>query len=635
MANRVTFYTACRRSSLYLYEDQEAQYSLQKDYVAQNSLSPFIAKDTNSTSYSLLCAKLLGNGSINADVDGQPSIRFLYRYTQYDWAVACHRQLKSTLASIKFCIENVRDIQDHSTKRIVLKSNLCPLTNELRDLSYPTGQKELPLFFIEHYMNEQTLAWWYQECGHLKVKKNGTLEKLILSTEQWSEEELALLQYVLNSKFNLLFAIDGQKRLLLYDQLQINHFLSLVNPWIHPLFHYKRKNSTALKSIAKRTTLRLPNHIKLTKPTAEINKIIEQHAGNVEITDENFQRLNYARQEQNDSSRYQISLTEENQATLCRLQAQTGLTLGEIAQECFHQHNSIYPRPLHTLDDLSTTQQNIVLGSIMGDGMLTHIPTKQYGIRSTYHEHFSIKQQDYRAWKVMKMLPYFYFNSKGNTIDSRVNNLWSILENQFYRKEKNRGYRIKQLPSEQLINLTDIYSLATIYMDDGSLLLSNRINHNYKKIYVTPHIALYLQNFTYQELEMLKEHLKSLSSAEFATIKRPDGQGYYLRTNRTADSLKFLHDIEPAIITCPSMSYKTNWNYRFYLEKEKWHKKYPDYQLLVSDRKRMRPYTPNEVEKLLCMKRAGRTDQQIADVLNRSYWSVVYKIRELRQQKKL
>src|SRR5699024_5850082 len=109
--------------------------------------------------------------------------------------------------------------------------------------------------------------------------------------------------------------------------------------------------------------------------------------------------------ENNESTRYQVSLNEENQHALCSVQASTGLTLGEIVQECFHQHNSISPRPLNTLDDLSTTQQNIMLGSIIGDGTLRHNPSKSMGVRSNYHEHFSIKQHDYRAWKVMKLHP--------------------------------------------------------------------------------------------------------------------------------------------------------------------------------------------------------------------------------------
>ncbi|WP_255406637.1 hypothetical protein [Sporosarcina sp. P18a] len=473
---------------------------------------------------------------------------------------------------------------------------------------YRNGSKGMSLEFVEQHMTVQTLARWYQECGHLKVKENGTLEKLILSTEQWTEDELRLLQYVVNIKFNFLFAIDGQRRLILYNQLQIKYFIGMVAPWIHPVYSYKTMNVEVRKPIAKRTTIRLPKQISIPSPTEEINQIIQQYASSITVTTENFQRFNYARQENNESKRYQVSLTEENRDILCSVQASTGLTLGEIVHECFHQQNSISPRPLNTLDDLSTTQQNIVLGSIIGDGMLTHKKSKYKGIRSSYHEHFSIKQKEYRAWKVMKLKPYLSFIPRGDHIISKTEDLWSSLEEVIYSESIEGKNRIKQLPLSILEKLDDLHSLATIYMDDGSLLLTTRVNHNCKKIYITPHIAIYLQSFTYEELLLLQGQMKKLTTVEFRLTKLPSGNGYYLRTSRTADTLQFLQNLEHVVVTCPSMSYKTNWQYRFYLEKQKWRQEYPNYQLIVSDRNRMRPYTADEISRLRHMKQSRKTD---------------------------
>ena len=80
------------------------------------------------------------------------------------------------------------------------------------------------------------------------------------------------------------------------------------------------------------------------------------------------------------------------------------------------------------------------------------------------------------------------------------------------------------------------------------------------------------------------------------------------------------------------MSYKTNWSYRFYIETQRWLSEYPDYEIMTSSRERMRPYTTNEVETLKHMKQQGYTIQQIADQLKRSYWSIVYKTKDLRDQ---
>lgn len=607
-----------------------AALSGNKTFSLQASIPLSSAEKLNS----LLSALLLCNGRIMSSESNHSYFRFTFKSSQYEWAHFCYQQLALYLPEIYIEKQRNNDARNKLgyTEHIVIQSPPCEVAKEIHPLWYQGGSKILPLPFIEQFINEQALSWWYQNCGHLKAKENGTLEKLILSTEQWNEEELPLLQYVLNKKFHLLFSIDGQRRLLLYDQLQINHFLAIIAPWIHPIFSYKTKNTTYLKAIAKRTTIRLPNQISLAKPTAEINHIVKQYADLITITDENFQRLNYARKENNKSTRYQVGLTEQNRNILCRLQADTGLTLGEIVQECFEQHNFVSPRPLDTLQDLSTTQHNIMLGSIIADGMLTHKKSKYKGIRSSYHEHFSIKQKEYRAWKVMKLKPYLSFIPRGDHIISKTGDLWSRLEEVMYSEKIEGKNRIKQLPLSVLDKLDDLHSLATIYMDDGSLLLTTRINHNHKKIYITPHVALYLQSFTYDELLLLQRQMKKLTIVKFRLTKLPSGNGYYLRTSRTADTLQFLQDIEHIAVTCPSMSYKTNWQFRFYLEKQKWHQKHPNYQVIVSDRKRMRPYTTDEINSLCHMKLAGKTDQQIADAPGRSYWSIVYKISELRLQ---
>lgn len=257
----------------------------------------------------------------------------------------------------------------------------------------------------------------------------------------------------------------------------------------------------------------------------------------------NFKRWNYKRCEQNDKALYQIELTQENRQLLSKLQANTGLSMNQIVQECFHQHNCHSPRPLQTLDDLATTQQNIVLGSILGDGMLTYYPTKQKGIRSSYYEHFSIEQQSYRAWKVMKLEPYFTFRKKRTIITSKIDSLWSMLEPLFYEPPHDEGSRIKHIPQSLLHRLNDLHGLMALYLDDGSLMISHRVNHRLHKVYITPHLAFYLQNFTYEELQMLANHMKQMTSITFTLTKRPDGNSHYLRTSKTSDTLQFLKQI--------------------------------------------------------------------------------------------
>ena len=295
-------YATHSRSYGFLLEDSKAakeQYTAQcKNRNLKTNSLPSRTEKLNS----LLCALLLGSGRIISSSTSHKYFRFTFQTKHAEWAHSCRQQLQSYLPSFVIKKEQTTDTRSTLgyTERVVIESAPCATADALYSAWYQNGSKGMPLEFVEQHMTDQTLAWWYQDCGHLKVKENGTLEKLILSTEQWTDEELRLLQYVMNSKFNLLFTIDGQRRLILYDQLQIKYFLSIVTPWIHPLFSYKIRNEEVHKPVAERTTIRLPNQISIPAPTKEINQMIQQYASSIQVTSNNFQRLNYARQENND-----------------------------------------------------------------------------------------------------------------------------------------------------------------------------------------------------------------------------------------------------------------------------------------------------------------------------------------------
>ncbi|MBE2944032.1 hypothetical protein HPK10_12915 [Anoxybacillus flavithermus] len=54
--------------------------------------------------------------------------------------------------------------------------------------------------------------------------------------------------------------------------------------------------------------------------------------------------------------------------------------------------------------------------------------------------------------------------------------------------------------------------------------------------------------------------------------------------------------------------------------------------MLTSSSKRAKPYSTGEIQLLKEMKQEGATIQEIADALQRSYWSVVYKWREIKDK---
>lgn len=276
---------------------------------------------------------------------------------------------------------------------------------------------------------------------------------------------------------------------------------------------------------------------------------------------------------------------------------------------------------------LNPVQYNILLASILGDGTLAKITKKSRRINSNYRESFGESQLGYREWKVTLLEGLLYFNKTKSEVLSRSLPLFTELEKLFYDTN-----RIKHIPDEILKNCTLPHFLATLYMDDGSLSISYRVNHNFKKIYLTPHIPLYLQSFSKSDLELLRNHMIEHFKVNLTLSKRKDGFGYVLKTTAVDETFKFLRATRPAILTCLSMFYKTNWNYRFTKEVIKYASKYPKYEVITSSGERSKAYSDDEIELLIKLKLIRYTDKDVAELLNRSYWSVVYKWKEIRKE---
>ncbi|WP_244411219.1 DNA endonuclease [Parageobacillus thermoglucosidasius] len=127
----------------------------------------------------------------------------------------------------------------------------------------------------------------------------------------------------------------------------------------------------------------------------------------------------------------------------------------------------------------------------------------------------------------------------------------------------------KHLPTSLLSHCTLPHFLSILYMDDGSLCISARVNAQKKKIYLTPHIYLYLQCYSPNELELLKQHILEVFGITFRLSSRTDGQGFILKTTSVKDTFRFLEMIFPITQDCLSMHYKTNWQKRLQQEELK------------------------------------------------------------------
>lgn len=274
---------------------------------------------------------------------------------------------------------------------------------------------------------------------------------------------------------------------------------------------------------------------------------------------------------------------------------------------------------------LTPIQQNILIASIMGDGEITKLYKNSRRRNHSYREHYGINQEDYRKWKISFFQQLFYITHKSQCVRSRSLPLFTELYPYFYDEKG-----LKYLPHSLLSYCTLPHFLAILYMDDGSLCISSRVNKRLKKIYLTPHIYLYLQCYPPNDLQVLNQHIFNHFHLTFRLSQRSDGYGSILKTTSVKETFSFLEFISPIVRDCPSMFYKTNWQERIKAEKQKWNSEYPDFTIVVSSSERTKPYTSEEVQQIIEMKQQGHTMKEIALALGRSYWSVVYKWREIK-----
>ncbi|WP_243495545.1 DNA endonuclease [Priestia aryabhattai] len=279
------------------------------------------------------------------------------------------------------------------------------------------------------------------------------------------------------------------------------------------------------------------------------------------------------------------------------------------------------------LYQLSPIQQNVLIASIMGDGEITKIYKNSRRKNNSYREHYGQAQEKYREWKQLFLPDLLYFNKKSHSFCSRSLPLFTQLYPHFYNS-KNQ----KQVPKKLLPTCTLPHFLAVLYMDDGTLSITKRINHTKKRIYLTPSIMLALQCFPVRELNLLQKHIHNTFNYSFKLCSTPSGYGYMLRFTSVQHTFSFLHYISPVTNTCPSMFYKTNWDWRYNEEKQLLLEQYPNYEIIASSSDRCRSYSSEEINCILILHKKGESISNIARAINRTYWSVVYKLRELKEK---
>ena len=277
-------------------------------------------------------------------------------------------------------------------------------------------------------------------------------------------------------------------------------------------------------------------------------------------------------------------------------------------------------------DELTTYEKSLLLGTLLGDGHISIHKKKYPNANLRYGEHFSIKQLEYREWKLKQAPRIFSSIIKNNngtsaSLISKYDELFTWLRDHLYIAGK------KSVPLHLLSECTDPVFLLALYLDDGSLCLTRSNRSNKNQIILTPHIALYLQAFHPSELNYLSQFIHTTFGHQFVLSRRNDGHNYILRIQKTQEALNFLEFTKSYATEIPSMAWKLDWDYRLSQEKDE----NPDKVVITSKPKN--DYTEEDIEYIVTSKLRGETDQEIADALDRTYWSVVYKWQDIKKNR--
>lgn len=300
------------------------------------------AVDKTNNFYNFICGKLLGDGCITKQDNRKPRFQFMHRTEGFGWADYCYNQLKNHIPLSPPTYGKIMDdrLINGFSERFTVQSRTVEIITGLHKIWYPNGEKVLPFDFIERYLDKSAIAWWYQDDGHLKIV-NGIVNKLILSTDSFSIEENTKLVELLNQKFKIRFSLDGQNRLILYDQFQIIYFLHIVSPWLHESMVRKWLPNQPIHPIAKRTTIYLPTEYLLIKPTAEINTKLDNltlllNPSTQKVCPENIFSIFHNRLAKKENIEgYQIIIDEHHRHSLANIRQQTGLTISKLTEFCF------------------------------------------------------------------------------------------------------------------------------------------------------------------------------------------------------------------------------------------------------------------------------------------------------------
>lgn len=95
----------------------------------------------------------------------------MHRVEDLGWSLYCYGELKNYIPLTPPAYKIVADkrLKKGFSESHVVQSKTDEIITELYNIWDPEGKKKLPLQWIQQYLDERALAWWYQDDGHLKT----------------------------------------------------------------------------------------------------------------------------------------------------------------------------------------------------------------------------------------------------------------------------------------------------------------------------------------------------------------------------------------------------------------------------------------------------------------------------------
>lgn len=303
--------------------------------------------DLPSELLEMITGKLLGDGNMIHDGNKATRLRFTHASKDRGWCLHCYQQLSKYMKLSPPKYRRVPDprVKAGYTECYYVQSFTWPKLEQIKRDWYVNGKKRIPFEYIIHALTPLCLAWWYQDDGHLKKKKDGTVQKIILSTESFTTDERSFLRQQIKKEYKIEFSIDRLNRLVIYDQPAILYFLSLVRP--HLSSAMRRKDSSYYRlnknefPLQQRTTIYLPVNIHIDKPTKQIHQMLRCLPVINDLMDEEIRFQHFYRSKNRFSEKpkrkgYQIILHQEDLIQITKLQRRTGLQKSECVELCYH-----------------------------------------------------------------------------------------------------------------------------------------------------------------------------------------------------------------------------------------------------------------------------------------------------------